>query len=315
MSDDEEFEAFLRGDDALARRLQALDQPAPPPALDAAILARARTAMERERTPAANDDAPLASGPRQPKGMGWYWRVPAGIAATILVGVIARQSFESDPGTRVYEAAAVEAAAVEAAAVEAAAVEAATVEAAPVEAAAVESSAAHDTVPTPAAEVADASAHPVQTEMPPAPPQMNEAPRKAAPAGGVQSRREPAPVVGAAPEEKPAVLMRPAPPPAAPAPVAPAAPAPAPAAAAENAFAQKSERVFITGSRLRVSRDAEGASPSTIISPEVLLERIEKMLEEGRLEEVSAAWAALQRDYPDFPIPDTTREKLNKLRR
>ncbi|SFV16865.1 hypothetical protein [Pseudoduganella namucuonensis] len=61
--DDEEFDAFLRGEGPLARDLAALDQPRPTPEQDAAIQARVATMMAAEK--AARDGA-AASGAAAP---------------------------------------------------------------------------------------------------------------------------------------------------------------------------------------------------------------------------------------------------------
>ena len=80
--DDAEFEAFLQGGDPLARDLAALEQPAPPPALDAAIQARIAAALAAERLaelPAAND--PVAGGAVR----SWQsrWQLPLALAAGV----------------------------------------------------------------------------------------------------------------------------------------------------------------------------------------------------------------------------------------
>lgn len=79
---DTDLDAFLKGEDELSRRLQALPQAEPSAALDAAVLARARVALAPA---AANDPAPLPM----------RWRVPAGLAAMLLVGVLAHRSFDA----------------------------------------------------------------------------------------------------------------------------------------------------------------------------------------------------------------------------
>ncbi len=95
MSDDAEFDAFLKGEDALSRRLQAMPQAVPSAALDAAILQRARDLMAQEARPAAANDAGVpVPGPRLGR-LSWRWRVPAGIAATVLTGVFANQAFQN----------------------------------------------------------------------------------------------------------------------------------------------------------------------------------------------------------------------------
>ena len=94
MSDDAEFDAFLKREDGLSRRLQGLQQGAPDAALDAAILQRARELMAQEsaRPAAANDAGESTPAPRLAR-LSWRWRVPAGIAATVLAGVFARQAY------------------------------------------------------------------------------------------------------------------------------------------------------------------------------------------------------------------------------
>lgn len=94
MSDDAAFDAFLKGEGLLARQLQSLPQGAPADQLDAAILQRARDLMAQDaRAPAAND-AGGAAAPRM-AALSWRWRVPAGIAATVLAGVFAHQAFRA----------------------------------------------------------------------------------------------------------------------------------------------------------------------------------------------------------------------------
>lgn len=83
---DADLDAFLKGEDDLSRRLKALDQPAPSAELDAAILARAA------RPAAANDPA---EGGAPMRRMGLRWRLPAGIAATVLAGVLAHQVWQA----------------------------------------------------------------------------------------------------------------------------------------------------------------------------------------------------------------------------
>lgn len=94
MSDDAEFDAFLKGEGDLSRSLQSMPQAGPSAALDAAILARARLAMEQEsRPPAANDPGDAAPTPRLAPSFAQRWKIPMGIAASVLAGVFATQSF------------------------------------------------------------------------------------------------------------------------------------------------------------------------------------------------------------------------------
>ena len=93
---DAQFDALLRGEGDLARRLQAMPQPSPSAELDAAILEKVRASMAPVVREAAND--PVAPGARPARGLGMRWRVPAGIAATVLVGLFARQSYDTSVG-------------------------------------------------------------------------------------------------------------------------------------------------------------------------------------------------------------------------
>ncbi len=99
MSDDAQFEAFLRGDDALSRALQAMPQAEPSPELDDQIMKRVRFAHAQRSREAAND-AQVKSDPALGIGTGKRWRVPVGIAASVLAGVFATQLLESERGRR-----------------------------------------------------------------------------------------------------------------------------------------------------------------------------------------------------------------------
>lgn len=91
--DDDQLDAFLRGEDGLALRLQTLAQPEPSAQLDAAILARAQAAQETGGRAAANDPAFPAwrQGSRR-------WRIPAGLAAVVLAGVMTHRTWEDTGG-------------------------------------------------------------------------------------------------------------------------------------------------------------------------------------------------------------------------
>lgn len=90
--DDKDFDAFLKREGDLALLLQKLPQATPSAQLDAAILAAAKTEMEKAPAPpmqgmiAAND----AEVPRNKSGGPSFirrWRVPLGLAASLLVTV------------------------------------------------------------------------------------------------------------------------------------------------------------------------------------------------------------------------------------
>ncbi|WP_167223316.1 hypothetical protein [Massilia rubra] len=99
---DEQFDAFLRGEDDLSRRLQGLTQPASGPKLDAAILGYVKAGLEQEaraaRPAAANDAVIEGAPPRLAPGLGRRWRIPAGIAAGVLAGVLGHQIYQGSGG-------------------------------------------------------------------------------------------------------------------------------------------------------------------------------------------------------------------------
>ena len=89
--------------------------------------------------------------------------------------------------------------------------------------------------------------------------------------------------------------------------------------AQEASSAQKSTRVVVTGSGIRrepadaqisMPAAAERAVPADAAA--AMLERIEALLAAGNQQAAIAAWKELQRLHPAYPIPDATREKLNK---
>ncbi|SMC22782.1 Meckel syndrome type 1 protein [Andreprevotia lacus DSM 23236] len=87
--DDRDFAAFLAGDDELSAMLQQLPQPAPSAALDQAILAQAAAAVAGK---AANDNAAVqAANDEQAGGVQPYrrsrWAAPLGVAASLLLTV------------------------------------------------------------------------------------------------------------------------------------------------------------------------------------------------------------------------------------
>jgi hypothetical protein len=87
--EDAEFEAFLRGEGDLARALQTLPQPAPPAALDAAILALVETdlAIQPIAALAANDPVIPAADRQQKPNFIARWKIPLGLAASALIAV------------------------------------------------------------------------------------------------------------------------------------------------------------------------------------------------------------------------------------
>jgi hypothetical protein len=92
---DDEFEAFLHGQDELSRHLRALAQPEPPAELDAAILARAEAELTHS---AANDPAmPGVAGSTHP-GFMRRWRAPLAMAASVLCAFLLLMRWQAQPG-------------------------------------------------------------------------------------------------------------------------------------------------------------------------------------------------------------------------
>ena len=267
MNDDAQFDAFLRGEGDLARDLQGLAQSAPSANLDAAILANARQAMAQEpRSGAANDSAAAPSAPRLAPGLGWRWRAPAGIAAAVLVGVFAQQTFNT--GGDLNDVSTPSAPAPEVA--------------------------AENPAPAPIMTVPEAK--------PVAPADSKAAAAPATkPASSKLQRNEPTPTVSA---DKAAVepvmnesvseLEQPSP---APAPAA----APAPPVRQDPQSFARSRMADAAASSAR-----EKAAPSA----QERLERIEKLLADGMTAQAVAEWKSFRVAYPDYPVPDATRAKL-----
>jgi len=309
MSDDAEFDAFLKGEGELSRRLQAMSHTEPSAELDAAILNRARLAMAQEAHPAAaNDPATEPATPRLAPPFGYRWRVPVGIAATLLAGVFATQAFQQH--AKQEEAAIPD-----------------LVQPTPVMVTPVEEKAAMPEMQVPsAAPMADsargnAALPPAKVVTPvPAEPVAAGKPMAMAP-----PPPPPAPVMeaapaAAAPAPAPAAPAAPAPAPASPAP----APAPAPAmgglvapetarakvaaslaadADKRQAFApaERTERVSVTGSRIKTPDSKSW------------LAEIERLLKEGDNEQALHEWQGFRAAYPRLKVAPELEAKLDAL--
>ncbi|WP_228895990.1 hypothetical protein [Pseudoduganella aquatica] len=322
--DDAEFAAFLQGDDALARDLAALEQPAPPPALDAAIQARIAAALAAERLaaqPAANDPVvdTAASGGAAPTVLSrksrWQsrWQLPLALAAGVAAISVALPLWQThDPVTE------------------------AMVAAAPAQPAA---------PPPPAAPTVPAASTAPAVATPSAEPRQEPVPAKAA------KREQAAPVAKKASEPRDAVVAEdvglppifipePAPvtprppalmfaPPPAPAPAAPPMPAPAPVVAPATAPAPPAppapapagyapgtvianatnvrpeslrrapQTVSVTGSRIMAPGEAQGEIP-----PQAWLQKIEELLKQNESGAALAEWRKFRAAYPAYPVPD-----------
>ncbi len=353
MSDDE-FDAFLRGEDDLSRRLQGLTQPASSPKLDAAILGYVKAGLEQEARaarPAAANDAVIDGAPPQlAPGVGRRWRIPAGIAAGVLAGVLGHQAYQGSGARMEERMAAAEPA------------HAPVVLNMPVEMAqpappmmppAAPVPRASSPLPAPSAVVASAAPEPAVSAAPPV--QVAAAPaseqlqrveitgssikrRTAEISSQVQVLKETAatPSYEGYNSDNPVPEMQtPAMAAAAPAPVA-APPAPAPAVAAapppvRDAYAfdlQKAapQSYARAAKPARVRREPEDAAmkvaeSSTIATPEShdkhardWLAVIDAMLKAKLDRDALAEWTRFRAAYPDYPVPAATRDRIAAIK-
>jgi hypothetical protein len=282
---DAELDAFLKGEDALSGELQAMQQASPSAELDASILSRAEAQMARESRPAAANDASDGRASKAPLSpLGLRWRVPAGIAATLMAGMLAHQAWQASTDldraaeVRMPAPAPISAPAPRAVEAEKPAPEPATMAAKPAPPAHVKQPAPHRGLPALAVPSADAYAPEVASPPPP-------------------------------PTSKPTLSYAPAPAPA-PAPVAAA-----PSAASEMARAapEQSRKVEVSGRRSRVaSQDsAQAGTPD----PKAWLAAIEELLKAGLRRDTLEEWDKFRAAYPDYPVPAETTDKINALRK
>ena len=346
MSDDALFDAFISGEDDLARRLQALAQPAPSAALDAAILASARAAMAQEARPAAaNDSGDSTAAPQLAPSLGWRWRMPAGIAAAVLVGVFAKQAYEASADLHQGGAPApAQSEAVMAPAPEATAPAPEATAPAPEATAPTPEVTARDDrraaapvlepVPVPAQKPA-AAAPRVKADMPSPPPPPTAVSESSVPAPAPAPA--PAPPAKSAPPEMADKASIPALPLEEYARAAPRTPpvfnySAAPAPMAKQEFKPSAPvTVSISGRRNRV--DAAGAdvarelarpvvaapaapavaapaAPTGVMAERDWLERIKNLLAQRRQAEAVADWKAFREVYPHYPVPEEIRSRL-----
>lgn len=304
MNDDAQFEAFLKGEGDLARRLQAMAQPAPRPELDADIHARVRAAMARESSGAANDPGEAGPAPLLAAGSGVRWRLPAGLAATVLAGLFAAQAHRAgDTGALTGVPAVEEVAALPQAAV-------APPAAAPARSQAAQSAVrapevvAQSEFPPPLPEPAKARPRararaPVVVEAP-APAPVAEAPMPSAVANASESAAEvrgnyvadhvakPAPLtVSAPPAEFKLSQLR----------------ADDTRRSASPNFAE--QRVEVSGSRIRRQDEP--------ISAEAWVDKVEALLKTGNEEEAKREWVKLRQRYPQHAVPEALDVKMTAL--
>lgn len=330
MSDDE-FDAFLNGKDDLSRRLQALPQPASSAQLDAAILQRIELALAQEQRPeAANDAGEATPAPRVRSGLGMRWRVPAGIAATLLAGVFAHQVFDASGDGKTSAMVSTPA-------------DMAAPAAAPVPAPAAEVSPPPPPASQPPPVAADAAANVVMAPAKPA--QAERAKKQSAPAKPMPEpkvmRDAPAALGAAASIPAPAVAAPAPPPPPAPAPVA-SLPAPAPVLSLEErtlsrraapvttttanasnvrpreqdgsanaggqlskATAERSEPVTVAGARIK--------SDAAVAPAEDWLRVIDSLLQAQLKNDAKTEWQRFRKAYPDYPVSDEFKARIDAL--
>lgn len=281
MSDDAQFEAFLKGEDELSRRLQALPQPSPSAELDAIIMKRVTFALAQQGRPAANDPGQHSAAPMLAPGLGRRWRIPAAIAASVLVGVFAHQAFDASNSQIAL----------------------------PQEETSAMIIMEQPSVPPPAKIMPPPPPPPAEMEVRQMPPMAAPAPAVAVPAPRAAPSPPPPPekerVVEIRGEKarqvsresaSPVVIMQ------EPSPVSASSPAPmAEPAMADQASAAASGNVNITVSRIRPA------------APKEVLANIEAMLKAGQDKEALAAWARFRAAYPDHAVPKDIEAKIKAL--
>jgi hypothetical protein len=291
---DDQFDAFLKGEDALSQRLRALPLPPshaePSAALDAAILARAAAALEEDgqstrRPQAANDPAPAEWRPAAGR-----WRIPAGLAAMLLAGVLTHRTWQETNRMEQVDAPAAQPPAQPQPRLPSGVYEGPQAGA-----------------PTPVVQART-------TPHPKAPAQVREQ--------VVEFEAKPAePEVAAPPPPfiPPAVVSAPA----------PAMPAPSPrveAGAAPTLESTPHPRLHHDGGAARAAPAAAAAAaaaaapapsvaPDSGTTPEAWLDLITEMLAAGLKADTLAEWEAFRAAHPDYPVDPALEKKISELRK
>ncbi len=318
MSDDAEFDAFLKGEGELSRRLQGMQQDAPGAALDAAILQRARDLMAQEARPAAaNDPGEKPLAPRL-AGPGWRWRLPGAIAATVLAGVFAHQAFQASADLERQAGL-------------------------PAEVSVHMTDQPAAAPPAPMMEAVAPAPAPMMVPAPPPAAQTDALARNRAPAKPMQkmdgeaARSAPeAPmqsveITATRPKAYSAETALPIaamtreslapPPPPAPASVAeykaaPAMPAAAPVSAGFAAADQREQMQSADKAARQEQERDYSVSKRGVAAPKTAAEwlaAIEAKLGTGKDTEVLIQWRAFRQAYPGYPVPQTTEEKIKAI--
>lgn len=305
MSDDDaQFDAFLKGEGDLSRQLQSLAQPAPSAALDAAILERARLAIAGQGREAANDPGAVQhNNPHLARGLGMRWRVPAGIAAAVLAGLIGQQAFQQADREQLES---ISADVVPARSVEPPAAPA-VMEAAPLDTPAPKPLPAPEYKMSPAETVSARPPAPVAMPSPPPPP---EPVAVTMPAPAPMPAPPPPPQQARPVSEGAALAYAPSPASASAPPRSRIRPAEEVAsdfyARANTQKAAKSslERVTVTGSSIK--REQLHGAPEW-------LALMEDLLQKGKDVEAAHEWARFRRTYPDYAVPEALEQRLKAL--
>ncbi|AMP14327.1 hypothetical protein [Collimonas pratensis] len=329
--DDAEFEAFLQGHGELARQLQGLPQPSPSAALDAAILAQAETLLKTE-TPlpqAANDALSGKAGkPAKPRFL-MRWSTQLGMAACMVLAVLATLRWQTEPGTQSYDTAPPAEPAPPPPASAAAPSEkslepvekkaqakpelvrpkAITRSAPPVAKAAPEVK-----PPVPAQ---DTQAAPAPTPAPApfasrenyavSPPQLASPEHVPSRARAIVVPQAPAAANPPSAIADPAATYSPAPAPIVPPPVYSPAPAPVVASGA-TATAAPTESASAPGATLSGKQE----SPERAVA---WLSAIDEMLKAGLRQDALEEWDKFKRAYPNYPVPEKLRAQIRLLQK
>lgn len=283
-----------RDDEELNALLASLPQPAPSSALDAAILADAEKALHKPA--AANDSADGVLRTLPAKKAPDYlqrWRIPLGLAAAVLltVNLIGVEWFGSKPAQFPVVG------------------EPATQHVMP--APVVASTAASTATSTATSTAAPAAAPATEAPVSPAPLPAPRALAKMAPRPPEQAEPAPAPAV------------RPEPLPTASVPIAPPAPPPPPAPAAamelpmqaESSLQRQASVPRALAMPAAVAARAAPLPPPAKLDASVWLVKIDALLKAGEGALAQEEWAAFRQAYPDYPVAEELRQRLEKIRK
>lgn len=280
---DAELDAFLKGEDALSGELQAMQQASPSAELDAAVLGRAEAQMARDSRPAAANDASDGSGPKAPLSrLGLRWRVPAGIAATVMAGVMAHQAWQASADM---------------------------------------DRAGVMRIPAPAPQSVPATVEaekpalaPAPIAAPPAPPARNKQP---APRGSLPVLAAP-PVEAYAPEiaPPPPPLSYSSPPALAAAPASETASLARATSEASQKVAVSGRRSRVEPQQSSAAPAGQsGAMAVGAPDPAAWLAAIDELLKAGLRRDTLEEWDKFRAAYPDYPVPAETTDRISALRK